>query len=63
MGEESPLHVGNQDFAVDLLFYHRTLQCIVAIELKVEKFKPEHLGQLNFYLEALDRDIIMQWER
>ena len=57
MGEEYPLQVGNQDFAVDLLFYHRTLQCMVAIELKVEKFKPEHLGQLNFYLEALDRDI------
>nr|MBS9768581.1 DUF1016 family protein [Flavobacteriaceae bacterium] len=57
MGEEYPLQVGNQDFAIDLLFYHRTLQCMVAIELKIEKFKPEHLGQLNFYLEALDRDI------
>ncbi len=57
MGEEYPLQVGNQDFAIDLLFYHRTLQCMVAIELKIEKFKPEFLGQLNFYLEALDRDI------
>ncbi len=57
MGEEYPLQVGNQDFAIDLLFYHRTLQCMVAIELKIEKFKPEHLGQLNFYLEALDKDI------
>ena len=57
MGDEYPLQVGNQDFAVDLLFYHRTLQCMVAIELKIEKFRPEHLGQLNFYLEALDRDI------
>jgi len=57
MGEEYPLQVGNQDFAIDLLFYHRTLQCMVAIELKIEKFKPAHLGQLNFYLEALDKDI------
>ncbi len=57
MGEEYPLQVGNQDFAIDLLFYHRTLQCMVAIELKIEKFKPQHLGQLNFYLEALDKDI------
>jgi len=57
MGEEYPLQVGNQDFAIDLLFYNRSLQCLVAIELKIERFKPAHLGQLNFYLEALDRDI------
>ena len=57
MGEEYPLQVGNQDFAVDLMFYNRNLNCMVAVELKTEKFKPEHLGQLNFYLEALDKDI------
>ena len=57
MGEEYPLQVGNQDFAIDLLFYNRSLNCMVAIELKTENFKPGHLGQLNFYLEALDRDI------
>lgn len=57
MGEEYPLQVGTQDFAIDLLFYNRSLNCLVAIELKIERFKPEHLGQLNFYLEALDRDI------
>lgn len=62
MGEEYPLQVGNQDFAVDLLFYHRELQCMVAIELKVEKFKPEHLGQLNFYLEALDQNVKKEYE-
>lgn len=62
MGEEHPLQVGNQDFAIDLLFYHRKLQCLVAIELKTERFKPEHLGQLNFYLEALDRDIKADYE-
>lgn len=42
---------------MDLLFYHRGLQCLVAFELKAEKFKPEHWGQINFYLEALDRDV------
>jgi predicted nuclease of restriction endonuclease-like (RecB) superfamily len=57
VGEEYRLQVGNSDFFVDLLFYHRGLQCLVAIELKADKFKPEHLGQLNFYLEALDRDV------
>jgi len=57
MGEEYPIQVGNQDFSIDLVFYNRSLNCMVAIELKIEKFKPEHLGQLNFYLEALDRDI------
>jgi len=55
--EEYKVQVGNSDFYVDLLFYHRGLQCLVAFELKADKFKPEHLGQLNFYLEALDRDI------
>lgn len=55
--EEYRLQVGNSDFFVDLLFFHRELQCLVAFELKTEKFKPEHLGQLNFYLEALDRDV------
>jgi len=57
MAEEYRLQVGNSDFELDLLFYHRDLQCLVAIELKTEKFKPDHLGQLNFYLEALDRDV------
>jgi predicted nuclease of restriction endonuclease-like (RecB) superfamily len=57
IGEEYKLQVGNSDFYIDLLFYHRGLQCIVAFELKADKFKPEHLGQLNFYLEALDRDV------
>jgi len=56
-GEEYKLQVGNSDFYVDLLFYHRCLQCLVAFELKADKFKPEHLGQLNFYLEALDRKV------
>lgn len=57
ISEEYKIQVGNSDFYIDLLFYHRGLQCLVAFELKVDKFKPEHLGQLNFYLEALDRDV------
>ncbi|MBK9402316.1 MAG: DUF1016 family protein [Bacteroidetes bacterium] len=57
IGEEYKLQVGNTDFFIDLLFYHRGLQCLVAFELKADKFKPDHLGQLNFYLEALDRDV------
>lgn len=57
VGEEYKVQVGNSDFFIDLLFYHRGLQCLVVFELKSDKFKPEHLGQLNFYLEALDRDV------
>jgi predicted nuclease of restriction endonuclease-like (RecB) superfamily len=57
VGEEHRLQVGNQDFFIDLLFYHRGLSALVAFELKVGQFKPEHMGQLNFYLEALDRDV------
>ncbi|WP_234085969.1 YhcG family protein [Azonexus sp. R2A61] len=56
VGSQYPLQVGQQDFALDLLFFHRGLNCLVAIELKTTRFSPEHLGQLNFYLEALDRD-------
>ena len=56
VGSEFPVQVGKQDFALDLLFFHRGLNALVAIELKVDRFSPEHLGQLNFYLEALDRD-------
>ena len=55
--EEYKVEVGSSDFYIDLLFYHRGLQCLVAFELKADKFKPEHLGQLNFYLEALDRNV------
>ncbi|MEK1938996.1 MAG: PDDEXK nuclease domain-containing protein [Pseudomonas sp.] len=56
VGSKYPLQVGSRDFALDLLFFHRGLNCLVAIELKVGRFEPEYLGKLNFYLEALDRD-------
>ncbi|MCF5225334.1 MULTISPECIES: PDDEXK nuclease domain-containing protein [Pseudomonas syringae group] len=55
VGSEYPVQVGGQDFALDLLFFHRGLNCLVAIELKVGRFEPEYLGKLNFYLEALDQ--------
>jgi predicted nuclease of restriction endonuclease-like (RecB) superfamily len=57
VSSEFPLQVGGRDFALDLLFFHRGLNCLVAFELKVDRFEPEHLGKLNFYLEALDRDV------
>jgi predicted nuclease of restriction endonuclease-like (RecB) superfamily len=57
IGTEFPLQVGGRDFALDLLFFHRGLNCLVAIELKVGRFEPEYLGKLGFYLEALDRDV------
>ena len=57
MGEEYRLIVGMKDFHSDLLFFHRELQCLVAFELKTTEFEPEYLGKLNFYLEALDRDV------
>jgi hypothetical protein len=62
MGENYRLQVGNEDFYIDLLFYHRALQCLVAFELKIDKFRPEHMGQLEFYLEALDRDVKKEHE-
>ena len=57
VGQEYRIQVGNKDFHIDLLLYNRDLRCLVAIELKVTDFKPQHLGQLEFYLEALDRDV------
>ncbi|MCD2340159.1 DUF1016 domain-containing protein [Ideonella azotifigens] len=57
IGSEVPLQVGRRDFALDLLFFHRGLNCLVAIELKVGRFEPEYVGKLAFYLEALDRDL------
>ncbi|MBN2560622.1 MAG: DUF1016 family protein [Phycisphaerae bacterium] len=63
IGTEYGVQVGGRDFAIDLLFFHRGLNCLVGIELKVEEFQPEHLGKLEFYLEALDRDVKKPHER
>lgn len=57
VGRQVPLEVGGDDFFIDLLFYHLKLHCYVVIELKASKFKPEHLGQLGFYLTAIDAEI------
>ena len=57
IGEEYRLQVGNHDYFVDLLFYHRGLSCLVAFELKIGEFKPEYVGKINLYLEALDREV------
>jgi predicted nuclease of restriction endonuclease-like (RecB) superfamily len=57
IGSHYVIQVGGKDFELDLLFFHRGLRCLVAIELKIEEFQPEHMGKLEFYLEALDRDV------
>lgn len=57
VGSQYPIQVGGRDFALDLLFFNRALNCLVAFELKIDEFQPEHLGKLQFYLEALDRDV------
>lgn len=63
IGSEYLVQVGGRDFALDLLFFHRGLNCLVAIELKIDEFQPEYLGKLEFYLEALDRDVKKPHER
>ena len=57
VGRQVLLDVGGDEFFIDLLFYHLKLRCYVVIELKGGKFKPEHLGQLGFYLTAVDRQV------
>ena len=57
VGRQVLLTVGGEEFFIDLLFYHLKLRCFVVIELKAGAFKPEHLGQLGFYLTAIDRDM------
>ena len=57
IGEEYRVQVGNHDYYIDLLFYHRGLSCLVAFELKIGEFKPEYVGKINLYLEVLDREV------
>ncbi|EIP98230.1 hypothetical protein OpiT1DRAFT_02682 [Opitutaceae bacterium TAV1] len=63
IGSEHRLQVGGTDFFIDLLFFHRGLNALVAIDLKIEDFQPAHMGQLEFYLEALDRDVRKSHEK
>ena len=57
VGEEYRIHIGNRDYYIDLLFYNRAYSCLVAFELKLGEFEPEYLSKMNFYLEALDRNV------
>jgi len=57
VGRQFRLEVGGEEFFIDLLFYHVRLKCYVVVELKAHAFKPEHAGQLNFYLSALDAQV------
>ena len=57
VGRQFKLDVGGDEFFIDLLFYHTRLKCYVVVELKATAFKPEHAGQLNFYLSAIDAQI------
>jgi predicted nuclease of restriction endonuclease-like (RecB) superfamily len=57
VGSHYPVQVGGRDFEIDLLFFHRGLNCLIDIELKVDEFQAEYLGKLEFYLEALDRNV------
>ncbi|MCL2143713.1 MAG: PDDEXK nuclease domain-containing protein [Methanomassiliicoccaceae archaeon] len=57
IGEEYRVQVGKSEFYIDLLFYNREFRCLVAIELKTGSFRPDHIGQMQLYLEALDRDV------
>ncbi len=54
VGRQFHLDVGDEDFYIDLLFYHLKLRCFIVIELKDNKFKPEYAGKMNFYLSAVD---------
>ncbi len=62
VGEEYPIQVGGEDYRIDLLFFHRKLRCLVAMELKIGKFKPEYVSKMDFYLEGLDRQIKQEEE-
>jgi predicted nuclease of restriction endonuclease-like (RecB) superfamily len=57
VGRQYRLEVGGEEFFIDLLFYHTRLKCYVVVELKAGAFKPEHAGQLNFYLSAVDAQV------
>ena len=62
IGNEYRVQIGNHDYYIDLLFFYRGLSCLVAFELKIGEFKPEYIGKMNLYLEALDREVKKQTE-
>ncbi len=62
IGNRYRINVGGEDFYIDLLLYHRSLRCLIAVELKIGDFKPEFVGQLQFYLTALDKQVRLEDE-
>jgi len=62
IGNQYRIELDGEEFFIDLLFFNRHLQCLVAIELKRAKFKPEYAGQLNFYLNVLDEKVKLPHE-
>ncbi len=62
LGNQYKIKLGNNEYFIDLLFYHRKLQCLIAIELKVGKFEPEYAAKLNYYLEVLDDTVKLKHE-
>ncbi len=62
IGNQYPLKISDKIFEIDLLLYHRELQCLVAIELKIDAFQPEYAGKMNFYLSALNDKVKKQHE-
>jgi predicted nuclease of restriction endonuclease-like (RecB) superfamily len=63
VGSQYHLEIGNQDYYLDLIFYHLRLRCFVVIDLKIEDFKPEHAGKMNFYLSAVDDQLRHETDR
>lgn len=62
LGNQYKLKLGNNEYFIDILFYHRKLQCLIAIELKAGKFEPEYAAKLNYYLEIIDDTVKMEHE-
>lgn len=62
IGNQYPLKISDKNYEIDLLLYHRELQCLVAIELKIDAFQPEYAGKINFYLSALNQMVKKQHE-
>lgn len=57
IGNQYRIKLNTKEYFIDLLFYHRILKCLIAVDLKVVEFEPEFTGKMNFYLEVLDNDI------
>lgn len=63
VGSQYRLEVGNKEYFIDIVLYHRSLQCLVAIDLKIGEFEPEYIGKMQFYLAVLDDQIRLPHEQ